>query len=256
MSSRLIPLRYAATCAGCGTALSARTRAWWESSTKTVRCECCGPEDAAPIDRNTAGASAQREFDRRRTNREERVRADHPILGDALLALNGDPQSTRAWARGAEGERRVAAELDALPGVVALHDRRIPRSRANIDHIAVGPNGVWVIDAKRYKGGEVRRRGSSLYVGRRDCTQRVLAMDTQVDAVRKALGTEWEHVPVTAALAFVDAEWPWFAKPFVLRGVHIAGPGGTAAAVRAAGPYTDAGIERIARRLDAVLKAA
>ncbi len=33
-----------------------------------------------------------------------------------------------------------------------LHDRRIPGSRANIDHIAIATSGVWVIDAKRYKG--------------------------------------------------------------------------------------------------------
>ena len=33
-----------------------------------------------------------------------------------------------------------------------LHDRRIPGTRANIDHIAVASSAVWVIDAKRYNG--------------------------------------------------------------------------------------------------------
>jgi hypothetical protein len=37
-------------------------------------------------------------------------------------------------------------------------DRRIRRSRANIDHIAVASSGIWVIDAKRYNGKvEVRK---------------------------------------------------------------------------------------------------
>jgi len=46
----------------------------------------------------------------------------------------------------------VAAALDncCRPEVVVLHDRAIPGSRANIDHIGIGPTGVWVIDTKRY----------------------------------------------------------------------------------------------------------
>ncbi|WP_249934607.1 nuclease-related domain-containing protein [Microbacterium ulmi] len=31
-----------------------------------------------------------------------------------------------------------------------MHDRRIRGTRANIDHIVIGPPGVWVIDAKRW----------------------------------------------------------------------------------------------------------
>jgi len=34
----------------------------------------------------------------------------------------------------------------------ALHDRRVPGTKANIDHVAVGAGAVWVIDAKRYQG--------------------------------------------------------------------------------------------------------
>lgn len=58
------------------------------------------------------------------------------------------------WARGAGGEERVAQLLAKHldPSVVVLHDRAIARSRANIDHIAIAGSGVWVIDAKRYKG--------------------------------------------------------------------------------------------------------
>jgi hypothetical protein len=35
---------------------------------------------------------------------------------------------------------------------VALHDRRMPCSQANIDHIVLVPSGVWVIDSKRVRG--------------------------------------------------------------------------------------------------------
>ena len=33
-----------------------------------------------------------------------------------------------------------------------LHDRRIPGTRANLDHLVVAPSGIWVVDAKRYEG--------------------------------------------------------------------------------------------------------
>jgi hypothetical protein len=175
-----------------------------------------------------------------------------------ILALSEDPQSTRAWAKGAEGERRVGAGLDALEaaGVVALHDRRIPGSRANIDHIAVGPSGVWVIDAKRYSG-EVAKKDVGgwfktdvrLFVGRRDCTRLLTAMAKQVTAVVNALGSELAHVPVRSVLCFVDAEWPWFAKPFELQGVMIAGPKATARMVSQRGDQQPEDIALIAGQL-------
>jgi hypothetical protein len=47
-----------------------------------------------------------------------------------------------AWRRGAEGERIVGTAIDALTGpeVRALHDRLIPRSKANIDHLVIAPS--------------------------------------------------------------------------------------------------------------------
>ena len=82
------------------------------------------------------------------------------MVGGALLAVFGDPQHTRAWDNGADGERAVARRLDALidRGVIALHDRRVPGSSANIDHIAVGPSGIYVMDAKYRETGRVQLR--------------------------------------------------------------------------------------------------
>jgi hypothetical protein len=59
------------------------------------------------------------------------------------------------YERGATGERAVAAILDQLrtEGWGVIHDVRWPgRQRANLDHIAVGPPGVFVIDAKNWSG--------------------------------------------------------------------------------------------------------
>lgn len=69
-----------------------------------------------------------------------------------------------AWERGAEGEEATGRALDALPSEqwAIFHDVRWPgRQRANIDHLAVGPGGVFVIDSKNWSG-EIRVRGDVL----------------------------------------------------------------------------------------------
>ena len=64
-------------------------------------------------------------------------------------------RSADLWERGAAGERATAKALDSLPSQswVVLHDVRWPgRPFANIDHVAIGPGGVFVIDSKNWSG--------------------------------------------------------------------------------------------------------
>jgi hypothetical protein len=60
----------------------------------------------------------------------------------------------RAWQRGAQGERHTARLLDRLgrEGYVVFHDLAMPDSPANLDHLVVGPSGVFVIDSKQWTG--------------------------------------------------------------------------------------------------------
>lgn len=78
------------------------------------------------------------------------------------------PWSVRAWQWGAEGERRTADLLDPMAeeGWVIFHDLACPGSSANIDHLAVGPNGIFVIDTKRWRSGRIRpgRTSEQVYV--------------------------------------------------------------------------------------------
>jgi hypothetical protein len=86
-----------------------------------------------------AQAAAERELED-----EARARAE------ALEAQAG------AWAAGAEGERRVARVLVGLPnGWVVLHDRllRPLENQVNLDHVVIGPGGVFLVDAKNWAGG-------------------------------------------------------------------------------------------------------
>lgn len=113
-----------------------------------------------------AGASARREGERRRSKREREALERHLRLGKLILAVSDEPRSVRSWGKGAVGEEALGAKLNSFANerVVILHDRRVPGSRANIDHIAVSPGGVFVIDAKHYSGqGWTGRSGRLSY---------------------------------------------------------------------------------------------
>ena len=183
-------------------------------------------------DTNGAGASAMREYDRRRARDEEKIRekwGDGPF-GTIAVALASERQSTVAWKSGATGEAEVGQALDAIASehVVALHDRRIPQSRANIDHIVVTRAGVWVVDAKRYRnkrprlqveGGLFRPRTEKLIVGG-DRTKLVDSVLHQVSLVQDVVAP----ASVRGALCFVDADWPLFGGSFTVRGVDVCWP--------------------------------
>lgn len=157
-----------------------------------------------------------------------------PRLGGLILALTEDPHSTKAWATGARGEELLAARLDAAAGPTLrlLHDRRLPEGRGNIDHLAIVPGGVYVIDAKRYQGrpqlqvdgGLIRPRTEKLVVGRRDCTKLVAGVQHQVDLIRRLLSDARLNVPVRGVLCFVEADWPLIGGDFTIGGVDVLWP--------------------------------
>ena len=232
-------LRYSGTCHVCDVELPARTEAIYERSSKTVRClshDETGPVDVVEgdevvVDVGTPGASARREFERRKAGRERRVRAKHPKIGGLLHALSDEPQSTTAWNTGAIGEEQLGNRLNELASDLlrVLHDRRVPGSRANIDHLAVTPTGIFVIDAKKYagrprlrvEGGLLRPRTEKLVVGSRSCTKLVDGVLKQVDVVKNAVG---DDVPVQPVLCFVGADWPLIGGSFTTRGVMVLWP--------------------------------
>jgi len=161
------------------------------------------------LDLGTAGASARREHERRRANREGRVRERHPRIGNLLLKLQDAPEHEKAWATGAAGEEVLAASLaKRCRDVLVLHDRRMPRSRANIDHLAIAPSGVHVIDAKRYKGKiEVRKPffgEEKLLIAGRDKTKLVESLKSQGDAVQSALDSIGQLAPVHTCFCFIN----------------------------------------------------
>jgi hypothetical protein len=63
--------------------------------------------------------------------------------------------------QGAAGETATAQILASMPpGWHALHDRRWPGRRlANVDHVLVGPGGIFVIDSKNWTGKVTTKDG-------------------------------------------------------------------------------------------------
>lgn len=228
-------LRYAGRCAECSTALDAGVMADYDRQLKVVRCVTCPtPPNALGWVDGVAGASAAEEYERRSSARQERVQANHPRIGKLLLAVFDDPQSTRAWERGSEGERVVGESLQRIASdtLRVLHDRRVPGSRANIDHVAVASTGVYVIDAKRYvnqrpslrvEGGMLAPRRERLLVGGRDRTKLVEGLHKQVLLVREALADQ-PDVAVRGVLCFIEADWPLVGGPFSVQGVDVVHP--------------------------------
>ena len=113
-------------------------------------------------------------------------------------------RSAQMWERGADGEAATALALDALKahGWTTFHDVRWPgRQRANIDHIAVGPGGVFVIDSKNWSG-DLRVDGHVLYQGSHHREREVAAAADAALAVTQLL----QGLPATPVLCFVRPE--------------------------------------------------
>jgi Nuclease-related domain len=148
--------------------------------------------------------------------------------------------------------------------VIVLPDRRIPGSRATIDHVAITRSGgVWAIDAKDYTGMVQRidrggwfRNDYRLYVGKRECTRLVAELAGQLEAITSAIGESVRQelgVQVRAALCFGDADWSLYAKPFAIDGVWIGRPEWLAEQLQAPGELAPEHLRTLARRVaDAV----
>jgi hypothetical protein len=154
----------------------------------------------------------------------------------------GPKRSTEAWAWGAEGEERVGAFLGRAVGDrgLLLHDRRIPGGRSNLDHLAIVPSGVWVIDAKHYRGRLERRSvggwfapRQALYVGRRDRSALLASAQRQRAEVAGHLPPD---VAVRGTLCFTGLELNVFTRPFTLDGILVTWPKALAKTLLAPGP--------------------
>jgi hypothetical protein len=130
-----------------------------------------------------------------------------------------------AWRRGAVGERRTARLLAPLKrqGWAVLHDLAVPRSQANIDHLVIGPGGVFVIDSKQYRGRLQLDPTGRLWHGRYPLAATLRAVSFEADQAAQVLTDP--GVALVPIVAVHGAQVPWG------QGGHRRGAGDTGQAL-------------------------
>jgi len=142
-------------------------------------------------------------------------------LSGALLGLVGllllwnrwrpSKAPATAWRRGSEGERLTAIVLETLErrDWVVMHDVALGRTKANIDHIAIGPTGIFVLDSKHWKGRAKfdTRKGWIYGVRLSDTAASTLAERDHVVAVLQDMVEKW-RLPVHVAWVMTGVPQP------------------------------------------------
>jgi hypothetical protein len=103
-------------------------------------------------------------------------------------------RADNSWAKGAAGEVATARLLAPLArrGYAVLHDRAIPGSRANLDHLVIGTAGVAYVDTKawRSKKSKLKVEGGTLRYGRYDQSEALRKVVWEAEQAARALGVE------------------------------------------------------------------
>jgi hypothetical protein len=125
------------------------------------------------------------------------------------LRFRSSPEAV-AWRRGAAGERRTAQLLGPLErhGWAVLHDLAVPGSQANIDHLGIGPGGVFVIDSKQYRGRLQLDPSGGLWHGRYPLTPTLQAVSFEADQAAVVL-PDPAGLAVVPIVAVHGAQVPW-----------------------------------------------
>jgi hypothetical protein len=111
------------------------------------------PKDLAA---NKAGAKARAQRDA--------VNAKAPVLNFVGRVL-GAKTDERAWRVGYRGEEMVGKQLDKLgPRWHVLHAVEVGTRGSDIDHVVIGPAGVFTLNTKRHPNGRASVSAHSIYV--------------------------------------------------------------------------------------------
>lgn len=257
-NDKTIVAKYSSVCCECGLKISKGANVLYNSEIKKIRCLTHTIENSY----GKAGKSAREKSNKIEAKRKERIESI-PFIGKMLYPILDPSIEAQMWEKGAKGEEKIGKILDDLAtqnGFVSIHDRKIPNSKANIDHMLVTPKGVFVIDAKNYTGMvELRKKGNwflpgndILYVNGRNQHKLVSLLAWQVGVVKENLQSD--STDVVGILAFTQGDWPWVGKPKVVEGVYLNSRGiSNVINSYKSTDYTD--VDQIARKILNVFKA-
>jgi hypothetical protein len=145
---------------------------------------------------NTPGDGA------RRKAIEEREKAPARAVLARVMGVHTDE---RAWRRGADGEARVAQSLSRLPkGWYVFHDLTVGSRGANLDHLVIGPGGVFVLNTKNLTGNVWIGERAILHNGRRTDFLRASKRESQVAIERLSLAADRPVIAVPVLVILAD----------------------------------------------------
>jgi hypothetical protein len=121
-----------------------------------------------------------------------------------LQVLRGERGEDFSWGKGALGEEALGTTLGRLPdGWTCVHDRHIDGGDANVDHVVVGPPGIFTLNTKNL-GANVWVASRTFMVGgqRQDYLWRSKAEARDVASVlERGLGYRPQVWPVIVVIA-------------------------------------------------------
>jgi hypothetical protein len=137
-----------------------------------------------------------------------RLHAAAPRRSPLARALGRDPlgEDVLPWFSGALGEREVGSLLSRLPhGWSAFHAVPVGSGEADVDHLVVGPGGVFVVNTKHHRGARINVYGRTVYVN--GAKQPYLRnSDLEASRVRGLLLRAGIEAPVEPVIVVVGAK--------------------------------------------------
>lgn len=125
------------------------------------------------------------------------LRREHPIA-TRLGRLLGRRTDERAWRIGAKGEEKTASHLRKLTdrgGWYALHSVPVSHRGTDIDHVLIGPAGIFTINTKHHPGALVSARDDVITVNRHP-TEHAAKARAEADRAGRLLGAAIGHGPI------------------------------------------------------------
>ncbi|MFF2940229.1 nuclease-related domain-containing protein [Streptomyces niveus] len=121
-----------------------------------------------------------------------RLRSPVVRLADLVGIQTARGREADQWAAGAVGEKRTKARIKPLTreGWTVLHDRALPVTSANVDHLLVSPAGVVIVlDSKKWAASDpLTVESGRLMHGNSDVTDRLNGLRRQTRTVARTLG--------------------------------------------------------------------
>jgi hypothetical protein len=114
------------------------------------------PEEWTDLASTPAGAGIQAEA--------KALRSAAPVR-TFVARVFGAHTDERAWRVGAKGEQLVAAQLSRLgPSWHVIHSVTLSETGTDLDHLVIGPGGVFSVNTKNHPGHRVWVRGDTFMV--------------------------------------------------------------------------------------------